>query len=227
MKTRLKHYVSNFSFAIKIIFAASPKCFLVKTFLSLISSLLPFVPLFLWKNLIDALTEFSQDDSQIILKNIIVLFISYCLIALLEKFVQAISKFLVYKYEDEINLYLDNLMVDKVSSVDLEFFDNSKLKDHLDNSWLLINSTQRQIKYVFDTIQGLVKLSISFITLITLSLWLIPIILLLCVPLVLFDKKKRMNIIKSKMIIRLLAEKSNIIEVFFRENCIRKSNFFS
>ncbi len=57
--------------------------------------------------------------------------------------------------------YLDNKMIDKVSSIDLAFFDSSDLNDKLNNSWSLIYSTKLMVTFVFDMFQKAIRLIIS------------------------------------------------------------------
>ena len=54
---KIKEYFTNVGYASKIIWTASKKYFILKFILSLISSVLPYLPLFLWRELINALVE--------------------------------------------------------------------------------------------------------------------------------------------------------------------------
>ena len=54
---KIKEYLKNIGYASKIIWVASKKYFILKFLLSLISSMLPYLPLFLWRELINALVE--------------------------------------------------------------------------------------------------------------------------------------------------------------------------
>jgi len=185
----IKKYFINFNYAVKIIFTASKKYFLLKTLMSVVSSLLPYIPLLLWRELINALSAFDIKKTDDLIRTIWWLVVLYCLIILVEKLLQTVSNYIIFKYEDEINYYLDNLMVDRVSSVDMGFFDCSDLKDHLNNSWSLIYSTKKMVTFVFDMIQGFIRLGVSFALLLTLSLWMIPVAILLCIPSIVWDNK--------------------------------------
>lgn len=188
MRMKMKRFFSNFVFSVKIIFAASKKYFILKTILSIVAALLPYVPLMLWKRIVDALTTFTEDGKTAI-TTILWLVLFYCGVVLMEKLLQAAGNCIGFKYEDEINYYLDNVMVDKVSSVDLAFFDCSALKDHLNNTWGLIYTTKKMVSFVFDVTEGLVRLCISFVLLQTLSFWMIPVAVLFCLPSVIWEWK--------------------------------------
>lgn len=186
---KIKEYFKNIGYASKIIFAASKKYFILKLLLSLFSSVLPYLPLFLWRELINALMESIGGNAEPLLQKIWLLAVLYCAVMLIQKLLDTISDFVSFKYNDAINYYLDNLMIDKVSAIDLAFFDSSDLNDKLNNSWSLIYSTKLMVTFVFDMLQRAIRLVISFSLMLTLSLWLIPVVILLCIPSVIGDKK--------------------------------------
>ncbi len=186
---KIKQYFSNFQYATQIILTASKKYFILKLILSLISSVLPYLPLFLWRNLINALVEALCGNSEALLKTIWRFAACYGAVILIEKLIAAVSEYVVFKYNDAINYYLDNLMVEKVSGTDLSFFDSSDLQDKLSNSWWLIYSMKNMVTFVFDIIQNAVRLCISFSLMLSLSHWLIPVVILMCIPYVIGNKK--------------------------------------
>lgn len=186
---RIRQYVANLSYASKIIFAASKKYFILKLILAIIASFLPYLPLLFWRELINKLTIVIGGYSEPFLKTIWNLAFCYSVVILAEKLLETISEFVSFKYNDAIQYYLDNLMIDKVASVDLAFFDSSDLKDKLNNSWSLIYSMKTMVSFVFDMFQKAVCLVISFSLMLELSFWLIPVVVILCIPSVVGDKK--------------------------------------
>jgi len=186
---RIKQYFSNFCYAAKIIFSASKKYFILKLVLSLVSSILPYLPLFLWKNLINALVDVLSGNSAPLLKTAWVIAVCYCMVILIERLIGTISEYIVFKYNDAINYYLDNIMIEKVSGIDLAFFDSSDLQDKLNNSWVLIFSTKNMVMFVFDMLQEAIRLCISLSLMLTLSRFLIPAVIVLCIPSVIGNKK--------------------------------------
>lgn len=113
----------------------------------------------------------------------------YCAVMLMEKLLDTVSDLVSFKYNDAINYYLDNAMIDKVSAIDLAFFDSSDLNDKLDNAWDLMYSTKNMVSFVFDMLQRTIRLIISFSLVLTLSLWLVPVVIILCIPSVIGDRK--------------------------------------
>lgn len=186
---KIKEYFANIVYASKIIWAASRKYFIFKFMLSLISSVLPYFPLLLWRELINALVEAIGGNAEPLEQKIWWLTILYCAVMLVEKLLDTISNFVSFKYNDSINYYLDNMMIDKVSNIDLAFFDSSDLNDKLDNAWDLMYSTKSMVSFVFDMLQKTIRLIISFSLMLSLSLWLVPVVIILCIPSIIGDKK--------------------------------------
>lgn len=186
---KIKEYFKNIGYASKIIWVASKKYFILKFLLSLISSMLPYLPLFLWCELINALVEAIGGNAEPLVQKIWWLTMLYCAVMLMEKLLDTVSDLVSFKYNDAINYYLDNAMIDKVSAIDLAFFDSSDLNDKLDNAWDLMYSTKNMVSFVFDMLQRTIRLIISFSLVLTLSLWLVPAVIILCIPSVIGDRK--------------------------------------
>ena len=186
---KIKEYLKNIGYASKIIWAASKKYFILKFLLSLVSSMLPYLPLFLWRELINALVEAIGGNAEPLGQKIWWLTMLYCAVMLMEKLLDTVSDLVSFKYNDAINYYLDNAMIDKVSAIDLAFFDSSDLNDKLDNAWDLMYSTKNMVSFVFDMLQRTIRLIISFSLVLTLSLWLVPVVIILCIPSVIGDRK--------------------------------------
>ncbi len=187
--SKIKQYFSNIGYASTIIFAASKKYYIMMLMLSILSSLLPYLPLLLWRELINNLTIAVGGSHEAFIKKIWLLTFCYVVFTLLDKLFDTISEFISFKYNDAIQYYLDNLMIDKVTSIDLGFYDSSDLKDKLNNTWTLIHSMKNMVSFVFDMFQKIIRLVISFSLMLSLSFWLFPVVVILCIPSVIGDKK--------------------------------------
>ena len=187
--SKFREYIHNIGYASKIIFSASKKYYILKLILSLIQSVLPYLPLFLWRNLLNALVGMVEGDVKTGLHTIWLLAVLYCAVMLLEKLIHTLSEFVSFKYDDAIHYYLDNVMIDKVSSIDLAFFDSSDLNDKLNHSWSLIFSAKNMVSFVFDLLQDTIRLILSVSLMLTLSIWLIPVVIILALPSVIGDQK--------------------------------------
>ena len=111
------NFFNEVRYGMKIIFSASKKFFILKLILSFISSLLPYLPLFLWRRLLNSLVVFTNGNTYDAMRTIVILTGLYCAVLLISKFVDSVEQIVTYKYNDEVNYYIDNLMIDKVSSI--------------------------------------------------------------------------------------------------------------
>lgn len=189
MHKKIKKYLQDIKYATKIIFLASNKFFFIKIILSVTSSFIPFLPLLFFRRLINSLVDFISQESNSFIEEILIFTSLYCFALLLQKIIDIISNIVTFKYNDMIEFYIDNIMIEKVSSVDLAFFDSSDLNDKMNNSWSLIFSMKSIVTLVFDTLQAAVRLIISFSLMMSLSFWLIPVVIFLCIPSIIGDKK--------------------------------------
>lgn len=181
--------VHNISSAVKILFSASKKYFIIYWVLSLVMALMPFIPLIVWKNLLNVLSGSKNRDAKYIIYTIITLAVTYCIAVLLEKYMNTYQQIISYKYNDEIDYYVDNLLIDTVVNADLAFFDSSKQQDNLNNILGLIGNVTKNIpQYLFATIEMFMWTIISLIIIWEISPILSVIILLLSIPGIIGDK---------------------------------------
>ena len=108
---KIKLYFTSVGYASKIIFAASKKYFISEMALTFLFTLLPYLPMFLWKELINSLTNAMEYGAEPLVKRIWFLVFCYAAVMLTEKLLVTISDFISFKYNDAIQYYLDNLMV--------------------------------------------------------------------------------------------------------------------
>lgn len=186
---KIKEYCTNLKYAVSIIYAASKKYFILVMLLAVGYALIPYLPMLLWRELINTLTTAIGGDPTPFLKTVWLFAVGYGAALLIEKLLRICTDYVDFKYNDAIKYFMDNLMIDKASSVDLAFFDSSDLKDKLKNAWRLTWSMENMVAIIFRMVEGCIRLVISFSLLLTLSPWLVLLIVLLCIPSILWDKK--------------------------------------
>ena len=179
---RIKKDIQNFLHSVKILFAASPRYFVAKLIVTVISAVLPFVPFYLWRGLLNALVDYVTDGTTEILTTIIVFTILYCLIQLIQSVFSSINKVVSYKYNDEVSYYLDNILIEKMAHIDLAYFDSSELKDKMNyTAQMMQPCTLGLLDYMLSVIQQMVWLIFATIIVIQLNIVLVMIIILLTV----------------------------------------------
>lgn len=192
MKDNIKRCFKNLGFSAKLIISASKKYFILNIIVSVISALLPYLPLLVWRDLLNNLANYTSAGGT--LGAITLLTALYCGARLLERVFNLFRQFIGYKYSDSVNYYIDNYIVDKVSSVELAFYDSGTLNNTLRNvSSRIESSTNIMINTVFEFINGIVQFVIALTMISTLNLWMLPIIVLLSIPSIIQSKYSQKN----------------------------------
>ena len=102
----------NILFSLKILFLSSKKYFILKiSFLSLKIIFSMFILLF-YRRVLNILTSYNED----LLVQLLSITILYLGVYILEIIVDSLNSLISYKYNDEINYYLDSLMIEKTST---------------------------------------------------------------------------------------------------------------
>lgn len=179
---KMKEDIQNFLHSVKILFAASPKYFIAKLIVTIISAVLPFAPYYLWRGLLNMLVDYVTDSRAEILSSIVLFTILYCLIQLIQSIFSSIEKVVSYKYNDEVSYYLDNILIDKMAHIDLAYFDSSKLKDKMNyTAQMMQPCTLGLLDYMLSITQQMVWLIFATIIVSQLNIVLVIIIILLTI----------------------------------------------
>lgn len=185
-------YFAGLKNALKLIYAASPKYFSWYMIISISLVLISYVPILLWRKLLNVLTEYIGGGDAQLVQTILLFTASYCAILLAQNILNTVITKVSYKYNDEIAYYVDNLLVDKISGAPMAFFDSSKLADNLMNTTRYMRGTlQTMVLSVFNMFKGFLKIAVSLVLICELDIRLIPVLILISIPTVLFDKRSK------------------------------------
>lgn len=185
-KKKVKEICKNMFFAIRFSFNASKSLFIIKIVLIVLSSIVPYLTIYLWRLVLNHLTSF-----ELLPKIIVNILIIYCLSLFLEKSIGQFSKYINYRYNDEINFYLDNRLVDKISNIDLSFYDSSILNNKMTNSKRMLKSVQSSVWLSFSIITSIIKVIVAGILLFELNHLLAIVVLILSIPCLIFKRKMK------------------------------------
>lgn len=194
--TVLSHYkkmVHSLGTAVILVFRASPLYFCLNCIFSIGLGFLPILPLLIWRNLINGLGVFlSGTSDNAILSSILFSLVLYGFILVVQESSRVISQLVSLKYGDEIDYFIEHLLIDATVSADLAFFDSSELKDRMGVVSANSNYVLRRIPMVLcDLIQALVWVIASIIIVRKIGLWILLILLLLTIPHTIANKKNQ------------------------------------
>jgi len=198
---KIKKFFDNLIYSIRVTKAASKKYFYAKFGFSLLLSLVPFVSLILWKNIINALTDNRAElNFRFFILTIIAFFLIYIITTLLER----LSEYTSYKYNDRINVYVESVLLDKFASVDLSFFDSSKQSDKLRHTFNTMYSIINLTECVFNTLKSSITFIIAGLLLIEVNFFYAVLVVLLSIPtLIIHFKVNNINYMYSENVSKI------------------------
>lgn len=190
--TSVRTHIINFKKSVKLICAASHKYFIMYSAVMVVSTVLPYIPLWIMRRLLNDLTAYHLTESDDLLPGIIIMTVLYCGSFLLSITFGTVKKLITYKYNDEIDYFFDNLLIDKIAKTDLSYFDSSSRSDQMQNAANNIrNTTQHIVFAVFGMMQAVAQLIMSATMIGTLGMGSVFVIILLCIPPIILHKTSK------------------------------------
>ncbi len=189
--TKLRKYPTQFKKCIKLIYQASHKFFILYSIVIAVETVLPYGPIWIMRHLLNNLTSYHLSPAEALLPSILWSAVAYCAVFLLQIIFETTKKLIAYKYNDAIDYYFDNLLIDKIAEADLSYFDSSTLSDQMQNAAGNVRATTQDIVFsLFEMVKGFARLILSSMMIGTLGIWTVPFIILLCIPTILCTKKQ-------------------------------------
>ncbi|TVR75824.1 MAG: ABC transporter ATP-binding protein, partial [Chitinophagaceae bacterium] len=184
-------FYRNFSDAFKLVYATSRKLTVLNFVLTFIQSFFPLIVIYLIKLIIDAIGEVSNSEvAEVSFNHVLMLIIVTALVFLLNAIAGAINEYVRDKqsllFTDKMNL----MLIDKTTSIDLEFFENTEYHDLF--SRVLENAREKPLNLVnnlFHIIQSFFAIVTLIILLMTLHWAVFFVILFATLPLALVRLK--------------------------------------
>ena len=187
----------NIWFGIKTSFIASKKYFLLKCLILLSTTFIPLINIWLWKEILNGIA-YSEISSDTVIKYLIIYLALIISEQLLLRFDEYISDCYIY----ELVFYIDNVMIDKTSRVDLSFFDSASLGDKVRqarNSYDIIYNMPWQI---FNIISEIISIAAALIAVIAYKWWIGLAAMALLIPYSIYNNRyteKRLRMEKEQL----------------------------
>lgn len=160
MMGKIKNHLKNASFSIKITYQAAKYYFVLKSALSLLLSFVPIVKIYIWKIIIDLLISASANE---MLTGLVKYAILYFTVHIVQELIIKMSQYIEYKYNDKVNYYVENLLLEQFAAVDLGFYDSSEYRDKLNQVWDIKSSVTALASLFFAQVQTLLSFIVSLI----------------------------------------------------------------
>lgn len=202
----------NVWFGIKTSFLASRFYFSMKLLILLSTTAIPLVNIWLWKEVLNGIVAKETQPVLICLGIYLGLKLVTYLLAQFNNYVND-------RYTDELQFYIETVMMEKTSRMDLAFFDSAQMGDKVRHARGNFNIMTDMTWLVFDILSCTVNVVATLIIVSSYKWWLGTATLVLLVPYFVYNKwytEKRLKIEKEQ--IRDNRKKDYYSSVFFDNN---------
>lgn len=202
----------NVWFGITTSFGASKFYFSMKFLILFSTTAVPLFNIWLWKEVLNGVVK---KDSKLVL---------FCLsIYLALKFIAyLLAKFDDYvniRYSDELQFYIETVMMEKTSRMDLAFFDSAQMGDKVRHARSNFNIMMDMTWLVFDILSSTVNVLATLVIVSSYKWWLGIVTLILLIPFMLYNKKRTERKLEmEKEQLRDNRKKDYFRDVFFDNN---------
>lgn len=202
----------NVWFGIKTSFGASKFYFSMKLLTLFSTTAIPLFNIWLWKEVLNGIVG----------KNSMLVMICLSLYLVLKLASYLLGQFNVYinaRYSDELQFYIETVMMEKTSRMDLAFFDSAKMGDKVRHARSNFNIMTNMTWLVFDILSATVNVIATLVIVSSYKWWLGIVTIALLIPFLIYNKKyteKRLQMEKEQ--IRDNRKKDYYNGVFFDNN---------
>lgn len=215
IKKFLNGIVPNIWFGIKSCFLASKKYFLFKCLVLLSTTVIPLATIYLWKEILNGITAGIAGN-----KNIVIVCLAvYLGLTFITNLLGRFDVYINTRYSDELQFYIESVMMQKCSRMDLSFFDSASMGDKVSHTRSNFNIMDRMTWLIFNIISAVINIAATFAIVAAYNIWIGFVTIVLLVPFMLYNKKhteKRVKMEKEQ--IRDNRKKEYYSNVFFDNN---------
>lgn len=223
-------------FCLKISFKSSKKYFLISNFISLVSIFVPFLNIYLFSRLIQALsTAFlnvnnGNGNSMEELNSFLMLVLFLFGVSLLSKVLDNVQQYVNGMHREVMQNYSNVVIMEKCAGLDVAFFDSStfynEMGDATRNSIYIVNTSFS----IIDLIRSLIQLLVALVYLSSFNLLLALLLAVSVIPHLIYQKKQLFalyNIQRDNMeLSRRIAYTSNVAQSRQYINEVKLYNLF-
>jgi len=177
VKEFLGNIAKNIWFGVKTSFLASKKYFAIKCMILFSTTAIPLINIWLWKEILNFIALRLKSFNEIIIYVTI-----YSLLKLATYLISCLDNYVNRRYSDELTFYIENVMIEKTSRMDLAFFDMASMGDKVRqarNNFGIMN----QITWlVFNIISELINIIATFVIVSSYHLWIGTATLIFLIP---------------------------------------------
>ena len=200
MKTnKIKEFFSglfrNVWFGIKTSFCASKFYFSMKFLILFSTTVIPLVNIWLWKEVLNGIVAKEAEP-------VFICLVVYLVLKLVAYLLDQFDDYVNNRYSDELQFYIETVMMEKTSRMDLAFFDSAKMGDKVRHARSNFNIMTDMTWLVFNILSCTVNVVATLVIVSGYKWWLGIITLVLLIPYFLYNKwyaEKRLKMEKEQI----------------------------
>ena len=177
--------IKNVWFGMKTSFRASKFYFSMKLLILLSTTAIPLVNIWLWKEVLNGIVD-DQRSGKVVMICLAIYLLLQLVVYLLEQFNEYVNS----RYSDELQFYIEMVMMEKTSHMDLSFFDSAQMGDKVRHARSNFGVMTQMTWLVFDILSALINVIATLIIVCTYKWWLGLVTLVLLIPFMLYNKKR-------------------------------------
>ena len=177
--------VKNVWFGIKTSFFASKFYFSMKLLILVSTTAIPLVNIWLWKEVLNGIVDYQNSS-----KTVIVCLAVYLSLQLTTYLLSQFNTYVNSRYGDELQFYIEMVMMEKTSRMDLSFFDSAKMGDKVRHARSNFGVMTQMTWTVFDILSAFINVIATLIIVCTYKWWLGIVTLVLLIPFMQYNKKR-------------------------------------
>lgn len=186
---KIKQYFSglfrNVWFGIKTCFHASKFYFCMKFVVMLSTTVIPLVNIWLWKEVLNGIVHY---DTQA--QTVLVCLCIYLALELISRLLDRFDSYVDGRYGDELRFYIEKVMMEKSSRMDLSFFDSAKMGDKVRHARSNFSAMTQMTWVVFRILSKCVNVVATLVIVCTYKWWLGLLAMVLLLPYMLYNKQR-------------------------------------
>ena len=204
--------LKNIWFGIKTCFLASKTYFLLKIIILLSTTAVPMINIWLWKEVINGIID--REEEKLFLALVIYLALKLSIYIL-----EQVNEYVNSRYEDHLQFYIENIMMDKTSRMDLSFFDSAKMGDKVRHARSNFGVMYQLTNFVFAIVSSFINVIAALIIVCTYKWWIGLITVVLLIPYLIYHKKHADKLLEmEKEQLRDNRKQTYYREVFYDNN---------
>jgi len=204
----------NVWFGIKTSFLASGFYFSMKLLILLSTTAIPLINIWLWKEVLNGIVDYQNRSNSVILCLAV-----YLALQLTTYLLAKFNAYVDNRYSDEMQFYIETVMMEKTSRMDLSFFDSAKMGDKVRHARSNFNVMTQMTWLVFDIISAFINVIATLVIVCAYKWWLGLATLALLIPFLLYNKKRtERRLAMEKEQLRDNRRKDYYRDVFFNND---------